>query len=221
VNPFYIDIHTHQILNSEEVLSIPSIFLQNIDFQYGIDFPFTSAIHPWHATLFSSEEIDLMLRKLTDYPRLIAVGETGLDKACNIDYQFQKRVFEQHIEFAENQHKPLIIHAVKSWNEIIVYVRKIKVPVILHAYTAGPEITRQLIDLGCNFSLGKAVLNLSSHLHESLKLIPDDSLFLETDNSSLSIIEIYDQVSKLFDRSLNELKNQINQNYRRVFINQV
>jgi len=221
VNPFYIDIHTHQILNSEEVLSIPSIFLQNIDFQYGIDFPFTSAIHPWHATLFSSEEIDLMLRKLTDYPRLIAVGETGLDKACNIDYQFQKRVFEQHIEFAENQHKPLIIHAVKSWNEIIVYVRKIKVPVILHAYTAGPEITRQLIDLGCNFSLGKAVLNLSSHLQESLKLIPDDSLFLETDNSSLSIIEIYDQVSKLFDRSLNELKNQINQNYRRVFINQV
>ena len=221
MNPFYIDIHTHQILNSEEVLSIPSIFLQNIDFQYGIDFPFTSAIHPWHATLFSSEEIDLMLRKLTDYPRLIAVGETGLDKACNIDYQFQKRVFEQHIEFAENQHKPLIIHAVKSWNEIIVYVRKIKVPVILHAYTAGPEITRQLIDLGCNFSLGKAVLNLSSHLQESLKLIPDDSLFLETDNSSLSIIEIYDQVSKLFDRSLNELKNQINQNYRRVFINQV
>ena len=221
MNPFYIDIHTHQILNSEEVLSIPSIFLQNIDFQYGIDFPFTSAIHPWHATLFSSEEIDLMLRKLTDYPRLIAVGETGLDKACNIDYQFQKRVFEQHIEFAENQHKPLIIHAVKSWNEIIIYVRKIKVPVILHAYTAGPEITRQLIDLGCNFSLGKAVLNLSSHLQESLKLIPDDSLFLETDNSSLSIIEIYDQVSKLFDRSLNELKNQINQNYRRVFINQV
>ena len=221
MNPFYIDIHTHQILNSEEVLSIPSIFLQDIDFHDDIDFPFTSAIHPWHATLFSSEEIDLMLRKLTDYPRLIAVGETGLDKACNIDYQFQKRVFEQHIEFAENQHKPLIIHAVKSWNEIIVYVRKIKVPVILHAYTAGPEITRQLIDLGCNFSLGKAVLNLSSHLQESLKLIPDDSLFLETDNSSLSIIEIYDQVSKLFDRSLNELKNQINQNYRRVFINQV
>jgi TatD DNase family protein len=221
VNPFLIDIHTHQILNSEEVLSIPSIFLQDIDFHDGIDFPFTSAIHPWHATLFSSEEIDLMLLKLAEYPRLIAVGETGLDKACNVDYQFQKRVFEQHIEFAENQHKPLIIHAVKSWNEIIFYIRKIKVPVILHAYTAGPEITRQLIDLGCNFSLGKAVLNLSSHLQESLKLIPDDSLFLETDNSSLSIIEIYDQVSKLFDRSLNELKNQINQNYRRVFINQV
>jgi TatD DNase family protein len=214
----FIDIHTHHPVYTEGIISIPSLFLQDIDIQNVPNKDFSAAIHPWHASNFTTLTIRTMLENLIMQPGLIAIGETGLDKVCKADYQQQKLVFELHLEFAKNYHKPLIIHAVKSWNELIEYFKLTKVPLILHGYSEGIVLTRQLINLGCNFSLGKSVLQISPRFREAIQIIPLDSLFLETDDSLTTIIEIYQEVSAILGLSVEELKNQIYKNFNRLFL---
>ena len=213
----FIDIHTHNAVNTEGIISIPSLFLQDTDIQNVTDKFFSAAIHPWHTSNFTSLAIRTMLEDLIVLPGLIAIGETGLDKVCTADYEQQKLIFELHLEFAQNHHKPLIIHAVKSWNELIEYFKLTKVPLILHGYSEGIVLTRQLINLGCHFSLGKSVLQITPRFREAIQIIPLDSLFLETDDSPITIIEIYQEVSKILDLPLEELKNQIYRNFKHLF----
>jgi TatD DNase family protein len=214
----FIDIHTHHPVYSEGIISISNLFLQDVDIQNVPNKYFSAAIHPWHASDFTSLTVRTMLENLIMQPGLIAIGETGLDKVCKADYQQQKLIFELHLEFAKNYHKPLIIHAVKSWNELIEYFKLTKVPLILHGYSEGIVLTRQLINLGCNFSLGKSVLQISPRFREAIQIIPLDSLFLETDDSLTTIIEIYQEVSAILGLSVEELKNQIYKNFNRLFL---
>jgi len=213
----FIDIHTHHPLNSEEILSVPSLFLQDIDFKKVINNPFSAAIHPWHAAEFLPGQVRTMLEALIKQPGLIAIGETGLDRICTADFQQQKLLFELHLEFAENQHKPLVIHAVKSWNDLIPYLKKAKVPYILHGYSGGTELTKQLIDLGCYFSVGKLVLQMTPRFREAFQLIPLTSLFLETDDSPSDIREIYQKASEILNIPLDSFKIQLNQNFKDLF----
>jgi TatD DNase family protein len=78
-------------------------------------------------------------------------------------------------------------------------------------------LTKQLIDLGCYFSVGKSVLRITSRFREAIQIIPSTSLFLETDDSNVNISEIYQEVSKIVDISLDDLKIQINRNFKTLF----
>ncbi len=213
----FLDIHTHHPINSEEILSVPSLFLQDIDLKTVINTPFSAAIHPWHAAKFQPGQVREMLEALIKQPGLLAIGETGLDRACTADFQLQKLLFELHLEFAENHHKPLIIHAVKSWNDLILYMKKAKVPFILHGYSGGRELTKQLIDLGCYFSVGKLVLQMTPRFREAFQIIPLTSLFLETDESPSDIREIYKEASGILNIPLNQFKIQLYQNFKDLF----
>ena len=218
MNVPFIDIHTHHSTNSEGIIAIPSLFLQDVNIQNVINNPFSAAVHPWHATNFTLLEVRTMLENLMLYPRLIAIGETGLDKICTEDYQHQKLLFDLHLEFAEKYHKPLIIHAVKSWNDLIGYFKQTTVPIVLHGYSEGIILTKQLIDLGCYFSFGKSVMQITPRFREAIKIIPVTSLFLETDDATTSIVEIYTEVSKILNHSLEELKIAVYENYKRLFL---
>ncbi|HEY3387982.1 MAG TPA: TatD family hydrolase, partial [Prolixibacteraceae bacterium] len=198
----FIDIHTHLPVNSEEITSVQSLFLQDVDFNSALNLPFTAAIHPWHAEKFATEHVSSMLQNLMKQPGLIAIGETGLDKICPADYLRQKLLFELQLEFAEDHHLPLIIHTVKSWNDLLVYLKHSSVPFVLHGYSSGMELTKQLIDLGCYFSVGKSVLKISPRFRESLQIIPRSSLFLETDDSFENITKIYQETAAILDIQL-------------------
>ncbi len=213
----FIDIHTHHPVRSEEIISVPSFFLQDIHTSKAINYPFTAGIHPWHADKFNPDEIKNMLKYLASQKELIAIGETGLDKKCQVDISIQKTVFELHIEFAELIKKPLIIHCVKCLDDIIAYKKKSTMQFILHGFNGNPELTRQLIRQGFYFSTGRAVLRQNVKLRDSIKIIPPDSLFLETDDEIMNISEIYDAVALILNCSPDDLKHQIFTNYNRIF----
>ncbi|MEI6677500.1 MAG: TatD family hydrolase [Mariniphaga sp.] len=213
----FIDIHTHNPVDSAEIKSVPALFLQDIQLNNNPDTLFSAAVHPWHATKFNTDQVLQMLENGIKQPGFIAVGETGLDKKCKADFHQQKSVFKLHIEFAEKYHKPLIIHAVRSWNDLTGIIKPLKVPVILHGYSEGIELTKQLIDMGCYFSLGKSVLKISLRLREAIKIIPYSALFLETDDSLVDIKEIYHEVSSILELSTDELKVQIYRNFNSLF----
>ena len=207
----YIDIHSHHSIEKQGIITVQSYFLQDVNIS--ITTSFTAGIHPWHVTGFSIDQVKAMLENLIVHQGLIGIGETGLDKVCSSDYDHQKRIFEVHLGYAEKYNFPIVIHTVKAWNDMIGYLKKIHVPFILHGYRTGMDITRQLIQIGAYFSLGISVLNTNLRFKEVIKAIPLTSLFLETDESTVPIEDIYQELSKIRGISIDELKCQIYENY--------
>lgn len=211
------NVHTHQLNKSQErayeesdVFNLQSVAqFDDLSTQY-LDIYFSCGIHPWHVhdSPISIDDLEHLLHN----NRIIAIGEAGLDKYVEKDIEYQIQVFEQQILLAKQACKPMIIHCVKAWDELIALykVHKPDMPWIIHGYRGKVEQTRQLVRLGFKFSLGE-YFNA-----ESLSLIPLNSLFCETDTSDTSIYTIYKNVVQVLNISIEELAEIIDINMRQL-----
>ena len=172
---------------------------------------FSCGIHPWYSE--GSETQMTYLTEIAPNPRIVAIGETGIDRLKGPSFDVQIPLFKQHIELAEKLCKPLIIHCVKAWEELIYVYRELRPsqPSIIHGYRGRPEFTKRLINEGFLFSIG-------DHLNvDSLPLIPTDRLFCETDEGDMSIRDVYLQASQVLNMELDEFAEAVAANVRRVF----
>lgn len=172
---------------------------------------FTCGIHPWHSE--DAEAQLLYLEEIAANSRIVAIGEAGLDKLKGPDLPIQKQVFERHIRLSEKLKKPLIIHCVKAWEELIALYKQYKPaqPWIIHGFRGKPELTKQLVDLGFRFTIG-AKFN-----PDGLALIPISSMFCETDESELAIEEIYLAVADALELDTDEFVLKIAENVQQLF----
>lgn len=210
------NIHTHQIAKDDQnrmsILDVEPLDFETSKSSYKNQL-FSCGIHPWY-----SEDSDARfqhLYKIASDPRIVAIGETGLDKIKGPSMEVQISLFKQHIELSENLKKPLIIHAVKAWEELY-HTRKESSPTqpwIIHGFRGNLQITQQMAKAGFMFSIGERFNS------ESLKYIPKESLFLETDESEIEIKEVYQQVANAMNIEIEDLATQIAQNVHRVFPN--
>ncbi len=197
----YIDIHTHKSLGSTE-LSIRNLTFAEAEILFSSDACgyFSVGIHPWQAAGFSLEQMQQLTAWSTD-PRFVALGECGLDKYSEASFEVQLAAFEPQITLSENSKKPLIIHCVGCFNELLSLKKKFKPRQlwIIHGFRGKPELADQLLNAGCALSFGE-------HFNpESVRTTPLDRLFLETDESLLSIAEIYHTISGIKKCSMDEL----------------
>jgi len=213
---FY-DVHTHQIfLEDNDDPYHSCIFdVSPLEFEVAKEpydrHAFSCGIHPWY-----SEDSDTQMAYLNEIapnPRIIAIGETGLDRLKGPSFEVQTAVFKKHIALSEKLGKPVIIHCVKAWEELMQVRRETRPtqPWIIHGYRGRPELTKQLIKEGFLFSIGDNI-NV-----ESMQLIPIDSLFCETDEDEMTIREIYLQTSMALNMELEEFAGRIAENVRRIF----
>lgn len=173
---------------------------------------FSCGIHPWYS--HNPEPQIIKLKELADTEAdIVAIGEAGLDKQKGPDLSIQAHVFKTQAELSEEISKPLIIHCVKAWDEIISIKNEIKPrqPWIIHGFRGKRQLARQLIQQGFKISIGKYFNP------EALKEIPLTSLFLETDTSESSIVTIYKNVAAAFGIKMTELVSMINSNVRSTF----
>jgi TatD DNase family protein len=114
---------------------------------------------------------------------------------------------------SENLKKPVIIHCVKAWEELIKVRRGTNPaqPWIIHGFRGNPELTKRLIREGFLFSVGEKI-NV-----DALPLIPINSLFCETDEDEVDIRYIYQQAAHTLNRDLEDFANEIAKNVRRIF----
>ncbi len=213
---FY-DVHTHQILLEENDDPYHSCIFDvyPLEFEVAKDshqrHAFSCGIHPWYSE--GSETQMTYLTEIAPNPRIVAIGETGIDRLKGPSFDVQIPLFKQHIELAEKLCKPLIIHCVKAWEELIHVYRELKPsqPSIIHGYRGRPDLTKRLINEGFFFSIG-------DHLNvDSLPLIPMDRLFCETDEGDMSIRDVYLQASQVLNMELDEFAEAVAANVRRVF----
>jgi TatD DNase family protein len=210
----FLDIHTHQSIEKAGVLSIQSLSLTS-----NLLLPTTLisvGLHPWYATL---DQLDAQLKSLTEIVaqnNVKLIGECGLDKLKGEKLENQLQILTPQILLAEKLNKPLILHCVKAFDELIKLKQEleVKVPMIIHGFNKNAELGQQLIAKGFYLSFGKAILNPHSG---AAKLIATmDTFFLETDDAVLTIEEIYVAAANLKKCSVDELKARIFANWKKL-----
>lgn len=140
-----------------------------------------------------------------------AIGECGLDSMVSVPQKVQENVFLQQIILSNEFKKPLIIHCVRKFYEVISYKKKAEQAMIIHGFNKKHRIAEDLLKNNFYLSFGKAVLyNLS--LQDILKMTPLDKIFLETDNENFNIEELYQKAAELKEISMETLNEQILEN---------
>ncbi|MBA4275241.1 TatD family hydrolase [Flavobacterium sp.] len=211
----FFNLHTHQFTNQPDVLELVNQYPQEFD----AAIPFYSiGIHP----LFIDEnrldkDFQVMEQKLA-LPECLALGECGLDKRSETSFEVQQLVFEKQLILAEKHQKPVVIHCVAAFQELIEIKKrlKIKVPMIVHGFSKKVELAKQLIDNGFYVSFGKNLLR-NPELESVFKSIQNDRFLLETDMVEEGIQEVYALAAKYKGLELSELQEIVNKNYSKVF----
>ncbi len=213
----FVNIHTH---HQADVAG-----LQLVNHQIQFEFPerqeqnYSVGFHPWDIKVFDQDQMIEKLTKVAQYKNVFAIGECGLDRAIDTSLELQELVFIRQIALAEKFKKPLVIHAVKTYPDIIKIKkdRKVEIPWILHGYQGNLQTTKQLLNHNFHFSFGVRILRNEDKLVQSLKEIPLDRLFFETDESSEKIETIYIFAAQILEMNIRDLKETIWKNYQRIF----
>lgn len=216
--PFY-NIHTHKFTNDATVLELVNQYPWEFDNaipQYSI------GIHPWY---IKEERLAIDLKTIEEKLPLkecLALGECGLDKRIEVPIKLQIDVFEKQIALAEQYQKPLVLHLVAAFDELLEIKKRLKisVPIIIHGFSKNEQVAKQLIANGFYLSFGKYLLqsrSFGTELKEVFQTIPNDRFFLETDTIEETLEEVYNLAAEYKGMTLAEMKAQVEQNWKTVF----
>lgn len=193
------DIHTHHTGRKEALLSLPADVAL-----LGCDTPFSLELHPWRLERdegkgIKEKEFLEVAQRLAGNPNLLAIGECGLDNQCGVPLELQLTAFKTALQVAQEMHLPVIIHCVGYWAEMMACVKELyPLPTgeewggaIIHGYRKGPQLAEQLLKAGFQISLGE------KFNPEVARLIPQERLFFETDESNTDILTIREKIVSL------------------------
>ncbi|MBH1958672.1 MAG: TatD family hydrolase [Flavobacteriia bacterium] len=177
---------------------------------------FSAGIHP-NALSNDLEEQLIWLREISAAENCVAIGECGLDGLIDVDEKLQEKAFLAQIEIANSVQKPLIIHCVKRFSQLLHFRKMSQVPMIVHGFNKRKTIGDDLLKNGFCLSFGKSVL-YNVNLQDLLRDFPTGKLFLETDSSDFEIKDLYQKVADLKNISLQELTRKIKENLKNLQI---
>jgi TatD DNase family protein len=166
------------------------------------DFPRVRSLAETHDNLYASvgvhpdyeneiEPTDDQLAKLADHPKVIAIGETGLDYfRLQGDLEWQRERFRQHIRAARKANKPLIIHTREAAADTLRIMQEenaAQVGGVMHCFTESWEVAQQAISMNFYISFsGIVTFKNAVALKEVARKIPLDRMLIETDSPYLA-----------------------------------
>lgn len=213
----YIDIHTHSWANRHTVTEVYNLLSTNID-EIAIENNkyYTVGIHPWHV---NSEFIIEKIKKVCERSNVLAIGEIGIDRAIDIPIEKQTDYFIKQLQLAITLNKPVVIHSVKAYSDVLAVLKKTKpiIPIIFHDYNDTFQTYKQLIKYNTYFSFGFRLMNITSKAYRTFKKIDIERIFLETDTYILSIEEVYNKAAKIRGIETEDLLKQCFLNFNNCF----
>lgn len=206
---FPLDIHAHHTVvpGSAIINCYPETFSESAEGWFSV------GIHPWKIDAYGMQLPYSRLRSLLVRKEVVAIGETGLDKLCQVSLDKQEAVFRRHIELAEEVGKPVILHVVKAIDELLRLKKQLRpsTPWIIHGFRGKPAQARQLLSHGLSLSFG------ALYHPESLQVTPVNRLFFESDEVGVSVTELIARAALLRNVPAEELTEIVQQNVKRVF----
>jgi TatD DNase family protein len=195
-----------------------------------------------------------MLTELASDTKAVALGECGLDYSqshgaiTKTEQERQKQAFLEHLALAEKVNLPVIIHCRTTHPETndayedlfcILQAAKVSLPLILHCYMGGTEVTKKFLGLSSvyfsftaniTYPVKKSLLGGQYDFTESVKMIPLERMFTETDcpflapqkyrgqrNEPALVKEVLQKISELKNVSFLAAEEQLDSNFRNVF----
>jgi TatD DNase family protein len=213
----YINAHTHGP-GKDNTLSVINLYPENkgsiVPGKY-----YSVGIHPWYIPETGSGKLLNTLEKLARLEEVVAIGECGLDKLSSVPMDLQQFVFEKQVEIAENTGKPLIIHCVRAFNELVQVKNHTgsSVEWVIHGFNANLHVADMLIRHEMYFSFGKALANPGSNACKVLPQLDDELYLLETDDSAMDIEKVYSLASGLVGMDMDTLKLSMMTNFINIF----
>lgn len=158
----YSDIHTH---DTSRALDGDAIVCVEPGAELIAGGTYSVGIHPWSTERpVTLGQLRALVSAARD-PRVVAIGECGFDRLRGGDADTQRRLFDFHARLAERVGKPLIIHAVKSVQELMDARRRIAPTVewVIHGFRGKPELARQLQRAGYKLSAREPIPGIHSY----------------------------------------------------------
>ena len=147
----------------------------------------TAGLHPHEASAWSEEYAAWLGRTLRD-PRVVAVGETGLD--YHYDHSprdLQRAAFDAQLGLGRGAGKPAVVHAREADDDVVAVLRNHpRTTAILHSFSSGLGLLRAAVELGHYVSFSGMVTFKSWRLDDAIRETPLDRLLLETDGPYLA-----------------------------------
>lgn len=215
----YIDIHTHDSKPGKGIFAVENIMAhENLQPETISAKAFTAGIHPWHLNENNREELLEYVRNIAGSPNLIALGEAGFDRLRGPSLELQESTFEEQVKMAGWKHKPLIIHCVRAWDELLAVHKNLKPekPWLVHGFRGKKELANQLISRGMYLSFWFDFV-LRPESADLLRFLPKNRIFLETDGADVDIRKIYKKVADDLALNVDELKTIILNNFNFLF----
>lgn len=206
------NLHTHESSDSKEVLEIVN--------QYPYDFNpevayFSIGIHPWYIDTNRTDEYLKKIEEKLTMPNCLALGECGLDKRIDTSLEIQQEVFEKQLILAQKHKKPVILHCVAAYQEVIAIKKKMNInePMIVHGFSKNLQVAQSLLENGFYLSFGKYLLR-NPELASVFLQVPDDRFLLETDTISETILAVYDKAASI---KKIDIEKQVSKNFTHIF----
>lgn len=209
-----IDIHTHKNYSNSNIIAVNNVFAGD---SYEHKMFCSVGVHPWHIGHYNYNSAMQSIETALLQKNVIAVGETGIDRVIDTPVKMQIDWFTGQCLLAQKYNKPLILHVVKAYADVIGVVKynKITVPVIIHGFRGNAVTAAQLINAGFYLSFGKALLQ-SQQLEQVFTMLPVNNMFFETDDSDVLIESLYIKAKQLLPNTnfeqvmINNFKNAFN-----------
>jgi TatD DNase family protein len=198
-----------------------------------------AGIHPNSAAQADPTDWDQIV-ELADHPRVIAVGETGLDRYWDhTPIAVQQEYFERHLSLSQQRKLPVVIHCRDAVDDLMPMLRRTaaRAPLkgILHAFSGNTQMAQECVDLGLHISFAGNV-TYKNKKFQDLRLaaaaVPLDRLLIETDSPYLTpeplrgrekrnepafVAYTAQFLAQLRDTTVEELEQQTTLNGRRLF----
>lgn len=211
----FFNLHTHKFTNNSEVLEL----VNQYPWEFDETIPnYSIGIHPWY---IDENRLESDLKTIDEKLQLkecLALGECGLDKRIEVPMQLQIEVFEKQIALAEKHQKPLVLHLVAAFQELIEIKNRLKisVPIIIHGFSKNDQVANELLKNGFYLSFGKYLLR-NPELEVVFKSVPNDKFFLETDTIDENLEEVYQLAAKYKSIKIEDVVEIVNSNFKTVF----
>ena len=150
-------------------------------FHYGL------GVHPWYCTEDWQQDIEnlsKLLEERGDDPKLVAIGECGLDALHKASWEAQLPCFEAQLQLAQQHELPVILHSVKAHNEVLALLKRYPLARggVIHGFYGSMQLAQRYVDAGCYLGIGHLLLEeKAKKLQETLVKLPLEHLVIETD----------------------------------------
>ena len=204
VPPVITNFHSHDISAEQALISVNVDNFKPQEGKY-----YSVGLHPWHIDDSWHEKVE-RLKEVAQHYQVVAIGETGLDSLKGASLDVQQQVMQVHIDIATVTGKPLIIHCVRTSQQVLKLWRDNpqahNVAWVIHGFRGNENVARELLKAGFYLSYG------NKHNAEALAATPLDRLLVETDDEpSSSIDQVLKAVAGIKQCSTWKLRSKVRQ----------